>query len=170
MWFGCRAFGRAARLGIEQDRPRHLEELRGRGAIRREHICDALYVSSARVARHQPLDQLLTNKGRDIGMVGDVVDGSVELLVSALPTRKLKAVQQCLWTPIVIILPGLTILVDYHGVPIVWHCGSAGFYGRGKRRRQDPPCEDPGKFLDGFLIIRRNRITVAIQYPSAVLI
>src|SRR5882724_2268076 len=114
------------------------------------------------------LDELFAHERSDILVIDKVIDGGVELFLLRLSLRQYEPVQQRLGSPIMVILPALSIAADPHRITVVRH-GPANITRAGQGRSQDPARKDPREFLDRMLIVGRKRIAVAIQLAGAIL-
>ena len=84
------------------------------------------------------LDKLFADERRYILVMDNVVDGGVEVLLLRLSRRQCDPVQQRLGTPVMVILPALSIAVGPHRITVVRH-GPADIGRAGQCRCQDQP-------------------------------
>src|SRR5262245_836150 len=114
------------------------------------------------------LDELFADERRHIRVMNNVVDGGVESLLLRLFRSQWAPVQQRLRTPVMVILPALSIAVGPHRITVVRH-GPADIGRACQGRCQAPASQDPREFLDGMLVVGRDGLSVAIYLTCAIL-
>ena len=139
----------ASRLVIQQDGPHHRFQIAPDALpVVIENGGDAIEITRARVARHQPLNQLPANKRPDIRMIEDRIEGGGKVLCGRLSSRDQHTVQDCLGISRV-----MAGHVDHRVTPVGRWIENRRICGL----RVGPTRKDRGRSEDRLLVVGRNR-------------
>src|SRR5215471_14633525 len=111
------------------------------------------------------LDQLFADERRQVGMVEDVGQGVIQILLRCASSRQYLSVKQGL---------GSSVVLGVYGDHCAGKIRLAGLGGKGLRGSTTglvrPSGKGAGKVLDRCLVVGRNRISTGVQLESAVVV